>query len=182
MCADAAKPTTSGVRPARLVLRKSLDKSTELDRSLKTSNVVFCTIAVGYNNNEFTVKKNNNLKSWQSGVSGNPKGRPKGSRNIKKVIQDLLNDKNMAARLSLRMPGGTETSLEAIVYTLMVKAIKGDVRAAEVLLKHSIDKDMLAVEGGFFSQSELKITVVGADGKPSATSDPVIGDASGTIS
>lgn len=108
---------------------------------------------------------NNNLKSWQPGISGNPKGRPKGSRNVKKVLQDLLNDPQFVANMNLTMPRGTETPLEAIVYTLMVKAIKGDVRASEILLKHSMDKDMLPMEGGFFSQPELTIRVIGADGK-----------------
>lgn len=130
--------------------------------------------------NEFTVKKNN-LKSWQPGVSGNPKGRPKGSRNIKKVIQDLLNDRDLVAKLALRIPRSTETPLEAIIYTLVVKAIKGDVRASEVLLKHSIDKDMLPAEGGFFSQNELKITVVGANGKPDPKAGPAIDEATGLL-
>jgi hypothetical protein len=129
---------------------------------------------------EFTMKKNN-LKSWQPGISGNPKGRPKGSRNIKKVIQDLLNDRDLVAKLALRIPRSTETPLEAIVYTLMVKAIRGDVRASEVLLKHSIDKDMLPTEGGFFSQSELKITVIGANSKTSPKAGPVIDEETGTI-
>ena len=128
------------------------------------------------------MKKSSNLKSWQPGLSGNPKGRPKGSRNIKKVIQDLLNDKDLASRLSLRMPRDTETPLEAIVHTLVTKAIRGDVRASEVLLKHSVDKDMLPTEGGFFSQSELKITVLGANGKPITMPKPILDEKTGTVS
>lgn len=108
----------------------------------------------------------NNLRPWQAGISGNPAGRPKGSRNIKKVIQDLLNDKNTFTKLSMAAPGGTQTPLEAIVCTLMIKSIRGDVRASDVLLKHAIDKDLSAEDVGFFSQSELRITVVGADGNP----------------
>ena len=125
--------------------------------------------------------KTNNLKPWQPGISGNPKGRPKGSRNIKKVIQDLLNDQNIASGMRLTMPRDIETPLEAIVYTLMVKAIRGDVRASEVLLKHSVDKDMVPIEGGFFSQSDLKITVVGGDGKPWDQQHPEIDATTGTF-
>lgn len=132
------------------------------------------------NISEITVN-NKNLKPWQSGVSGNPRGRPRGSRNIKKVIQDLLNDPVIVSNMNLTMPRDTETPLEAIVYTLMVKAIRGDVRASEVLLKHSMNKDMLPVEGGFFSQSELKITVVGGDGKPWDQQYPEIDDVTGTL-
>ena len=34
--------------------------------------------------------KEDNLKSWKKGQSGNPKGRPKGSPNLKKLYMDLL--------------------------------------------------------------------------------------------
>jgi hypothetical protein len=110
--------------------------------------------------------KNANLKSWQPGASGNPHGRPKGSRNIKKVIQDLLNDPDICTKLAVTMPDGTQTPIEAIIYTLMSKSISGDVRASDVLLKHAIDKDMLSAEDGFFSKSELRITIVDPDGAP----------------
>ncbi len=69
-----------------------------------------------------------NLKSWQKGTSGNPNGRPKGSRNIKSIIQDLLNDKTIYKKLSVTAPEGTQTPLEAIIYTLMIKSIGGDTR------------------------------------------------------
>jgi hypothetical protein len=123
----------------------------------------------------------NNLKSWQPGVSGNPKGRPKGSRNIKKVIQDMLNDPSIVASMNLTIPRATETPLEAIVYTLAVKAIRGDVRASEVLLRYSVDKDIAVQDGGFFNQSELKITIVGSDGNTSAEFIPEIDEQSGTM-
>jgi hypothetical protein len=110
--------------------------------------------------------KNNNLKSWQRGTSGNPHGRPKGSRNIKKVIQELLNDPTLCSKLDTAMPRGTQTPLEAIIYTLMSKSIAGDVRASDVILKHAIDKDMPVNEGGFFSKGELKITIVDPQGQP----------------
>lgn len=131
-------------------------------------------------NSEITVKKNN-LKSWQPGISGNPKGRPKGSRNIKKVIQDLLNDQSVATRLPLRLPRATETPLEAIVYTLVVKAIRGDVRASEVLLKHSVDKEPVAIEGGFFSADKLVIEVVRHGDVKSAPLEPTINGATGQM-
>lgn len=118
--------------------------------------------------------KKNNLKSWQPGVSGNPRGRPKGSRNIKKVIQDLLNDPNAARKLALRLPRDTETPLEAIVHTLMVKAIRGDVRASEILLKHSVDKDKSAEEPyGFFDSRPKTITFQVLDTKGNDISSEV---------
>ena len=102
-----------------------------------------------------------NLQPWQKGISGNPNGRPKGSRNIKSIIRDLLNDPdsyNLLPRNALR---DTQTPLEAIISMLMIKSIRGDVRAADVLLKYTVDREILAEEGGFFSQEKLIIRIVG---------------------
>ena len=112
---------------------------------------------------ELSVKK---LQSWQSGVSGNPAGRPKGSRNLKSVVRELLSSPDTFKLLPNDIPRGTSTPLEAIICTLMVKAIAGDVRACDVVLKYAIDRDEPAEEpGGFFSKEKLIIEVVGADYK-----------------
>lgn len=111
--------------------------------------------------------KKNNLKPWQPGMSGNPRGRPKGSRNVKKIIQDMLNDKNTYKKLAIVAPRGAETPLEAIVYTLMVKAMRADIRAADVLLKYSVERDTtIGDEGGFFSpgMNQLVIRIVDSKG------------------
>jgi len=127
--------------------------------------------------------KTNNLKPWQPGVSGNPKGRPRGSRSIKKGVTNLLNSPktyNLLSRDTLRDTG---TPLEAIVCTLIIKAIRGDVRAADVLLKHSADTDELAEPGGFFSKEKLVIEIVEPDGKSYLYSDRpiVIDDKTGQV-
>lgn len=100
------------------------------------------------------------LQPWQKGTSGNPKGRPKGTRNIKNIIRDLLNDPNSYAMLTGVNPRGTQTPLEAIVCVLMIKSIRGDVRAADVLLKYAVDRDVPAESGGFFEQKKLIVEVV----------------------
>lgn len=123
--------------------------------------------------------KNDNLRPWNSGVSGNPKGRPKGSRNIKKVIQDMLNDPGIYERLPKNLSRGTETPLEAILCTLMVKAMRGDIRATDVLLKYSVDRNIVVQGDGFFSQNELRITVVGSDGNPHSDLFAEIDEATG---
>lgn len=61
--------------------------------------------------------KKSNLKPWQPGISGNPKGRPRGSKNIRKVIQDLLNSQNVATNMNLTMPRDTETPFESELRT-----------------------------------------------------------------
>lgn len=122
------------------------------------------------------------MKSWQPGVSGNPNGRPKGSRNVKNIIRDLLMDENSYSKLPITAPQGTQTPLEAIIYTLMVKSIDGDVRASEVLLKYAIDRDAVVDEDGFFSQHKLTIQVVGANNEPYEHQDLEIDEETGTIS
>ena len=43
----------------------------------------------------------------------------------------------------------------------MIKSIRGDVRAADVLLKYAVDRDQSMEEGSFFTQKKLIIEVVG---------------------
>lgn len=93
------------------------------------------------------------------GVSGNPKGRPKGAKSIKKTVVALLNDSNTNNWLPRNALRDTQTPLEAIVCMLMIKSIRGDVRAADVLLRYAIDRDELAEEPhGFFDGRPKIIT------------------------
>jgi hypothetical protein len=68
---------------------------------------------------------------FKKGQSGNPKGRPKGVRNLKIELEDELNEKIKV------IEGGKETFISkqrAIVKALVAKAIKGDARAATAVL------------------------------------------------
>ncbi len=68
---------------------------------------------------------------WKKGVSGNPKGRPKGSKNLKTELNDELEEKIMVTE------GGktkTVSKRRAVIKTQAVKALKGDPRAAKNLL------------------------------------------------
>lgn len=130
------------------------------------------------NNSGFTV---NNLQPWQAGISGNPKGRPKGSRNLKTVIREMLDSPDTYNLLPDTVPRDTSTPLEAIICTLMVKSMSGDVKAADVLLKHAIDKEMPAESIGFFSQTDLKITVVGTKDEMQTEKMPHIDEATGQL-
>ena len=69
---------------------------------------------------------------FQKGQSGNPKGRPKGSRNFS---TDL--DRELRARVRIR-EDGKERSLskqEAVVKSMVAKAANGDPRALSLLIK-----------------------------------------------
>lgn len=77
---------------------------------------------------------------FKPGQSGNPKGRPKGSKSQKTIIQDTLNEK------IAYLEGGQRRSAsrrELLIYKLVEKALKGDARATAVLL----DKDAAFEKG-----------------------------------
>jgi alkylation response protein AidB-like acyl-CoA dehydrogenase len=69
-----------------------------------------------------------NLKPFEKGRSGNPKGRPK-LPDLKAAIAKVLADEKDGY-----------TALEACLMALRAKAAKGDVRAAEVLLDRAFGK------------------------------------------
>lgn len=69
---------------------------------------------------------------FRKGQSGNPKGRPKGSRNLRSLAENELNQ-----RIVIR-EGGVERRIckgEALIKAQCNKAIKGDTRAAEFVHK-----------------------------------------------
>jgi hypothetical protein len=68
---------------------------------------------------------------FKPGKSGNPRGRPKGTRNLKTDLTRLLK-----RRISVREDGETRhiSRQEAILLSLYSKAISGDVRATMSIL------------------------------------------------
>lgn len=69
---------------------------------------------------------------FKKGKSGNPKGRPKGSRNFKTDLNDALSQKVAIQE------GGRVTKVpkqKAIILAVVAKAMKGDHRAADLVMK-----------------------------------------------
>lgn len=69
---------------------------------------------------------------FKPGQSGNPRGRPKGSRGLKQVVRAALDDEVelVVGGQSLR-----KTKREVVVLKLIQKAASGNVRAIDSLLK-----------------------------------------------
>ena len=77
--------------------------------------------------------KEDNLKNWEKGVSGNPKGRPKGSKNRATIVKHW-----MEAKRDYKNPlnGLIEHLSQEDVLTLAMinKGVKGDVSAYRALM------------------------------------------------
>jgi Family of unknown function (DUF5681) len=75
---------------------------------------------------------------FRKGRSGNPKGRPLGSRNASTLLDEALKERVMVSE-----NGGRRreiTKLEAILKQLVNKAAQGDPRATRLLLAHQIPR------------------------------------------
>lgn len=72
---------------------------------------------------------------FKPGVSGNKKGRPKGSLNMSTIVKQLLADEELADQVIARKPSywqylPDKNFATAIVVTMVIKALQGDIRAA----------------------------------------------------
>ena len=69
---------------------------------------------------------------FQPGVSGNPSGRRKGSKNIRSIFEKILGEE-----ISLREGSITKkiTKAEAVVRSLVISAMKGDSRSQQNLFR-----------------------------------------------
>ena len=76
-------------------------------------------------------KKPPKVTQFQSGQSGNPKGRPKGVKNLITDLQEELESKILITEAN---KSHEVTKQRAMIKTLFAKALKGETRAANVLI------------------------------------------------
>ena len=80
-----------------------------------------------------------NLKPWQPGQSGNPAGKPKGTKHLSTYIKELMTDDEF--EITLRDNKTKQVKFEgipvrALIYVAMQKALDGDVSAMNWLAKY----------------------------------------------
>jgi hypothetical protein len=71
------------------------------------------------------------MNRFQKGISGNPKGRPKGSKNLATIFRKITHEK-----VQINGPQGPRwiTKLEAGITQLVNRAAKGDTKAIRELI------------------------------------------------
>lgn len=107
-----------------------------------------------------------NLKPFPKGVSGNPKGRPKGVKNWATVVQQLLADEKLLDKVVKQKPSYWEelpnkNAANAIVVAMMINAMAGDHKAATWLRRAGFgDKLTVESEDGLFQATKLEVEIV----------------------
>ncbi len=118
---------------------------------------------------------------FKPGRSGNPKGRPKRHRNLRTIVEAILNER-------IRIREGERTRdvprLEALVRTILDRALKGDPRAVNALMAlirttGLAGEEPEAAEAGAWTQDDealladyLRRHVPGALGGPPGRDEP----------
>ncbi|MEN0653919.1 MULTISPECIES: DUF5681 domain-containing protein [Hyphobacterium] len=77
---------------------------------------------------------------FQPGQSGNPKGRPKGSKNVGSILRRLL---DVEFPVSQRGVETTKSTREILIQRLIEKAARGDRKATEFILKLDMELDAI---------------------------------------
>ena len=110
-----------------------------------------------------------NLKPFTKGDARiNRKGRKSGVKNWSKVVQDLLGDEELLDKImgNQKMPEYVDilpnkNAANIIVATIVIKAIKGDMNAANWLRRTGFgDKMTHEFDEGFFEKTKLTIEIV----------------------
>jgi hypothetical protein len=116
-------------------------------------------------------KRLNNLKPFSKGQSGNPKGRPKGIKNWSSIVQQLLADEKLIDKVVKTKPSywddlPNQNAANAIVVTMIIKAMQGDQKAADWLRKSGFgDKLTHEFEDGLFQSTKIEVEIVESKNK-----------------
>jgi hypothetical protein len=99
---------------------------------------------------------------YKKGQSGNPKGRPKGTlRDIKVVLQDLLSQEKNGTQL-----------IDGLMSVVVNKALKGDLKAVDMLLSYSYGKATQRTEITGAEGEKIDFTINVVQGKENLPYNP----------
>lgn len=95
-----------------------------------------------------------------------PVRQPKRPRNLDKIVREILDDDSLVDKVIANQPDywqrlPSKNGAYIIATVMMVKAMGGDIKAAEWIRKTGFgDKVLLETDNGFFTKSEFVIQVV----------------------
>jgi len=92
---------------------------------------------------------------FKKGKSGNPRGRPKGSRNIKTLFKEKLEEKITVTENGRRK---VISKQEALVAVVINKALGGDLRSVNLLMP-ILDGNEVSAESGFNSEIDQQLAI-----------------------
>lgn len=95
--------------------------------------------------------KEDNLTPFQPGQSGNPKGRPKGSRNLSAILKDMLDQ-------DVEEDGEMVKFSDAIVKRLIQKANKGDIKAIQEIFDRTEGKAKQEIKNENFNYNSSELS------------------------
>lgn len=100
---------------------------------------------------------------FSPGEFGNPKGRPTGSVDIMRRVQNLLEvRKDLPAALKAVIKsrcGGDKKAPDAIFISMLLEALQGDARAAKELLDRGFGKVIIAFALGKCNVRQIELTI-----------------------
>lgn len=115
-------------------------------------------------------KKREERKALEEAGNYTPEPRkPKRPRNLDKIVREILDDDTLVDKVIANQPEywgrlPSKNGGYIIATVMMVKAMGGDIKAAEWIRKTGFgDKVLLESDNGFFSKSEFTIQVVPSD-------------------
>lgn len=109
-------------------------------------------------------------RQFQPGQSGNPAGKPKGTKHISTWIQEMSEDEEFSTYLQDAREGFKEfkgAPIRAIINTALVKAVAGDKDAREWLAKYGWRKELDITTNG----KDLVIPILGGSSIKDTTDD-----------
>jgi hypothetical protein len=111
---------------------------------------------VANNDDEVGFGKPPKHSQFKKGVSGNPKGRPKGSRNLTAVLAKTLRERVVVNENGRRR---TMTKLDAAVAQLVNKSASGDLAAMRqlIILASSTDEQSAEPTDKNLSEADAKV-------------------------
>lgn len=93
----------------------------------------------------------NKETQFEEGKSGNPKGRPKGSRNLSSILKDMLDQ-------DVEDEGQLVKFSDAIVKRLIQKANKGDIKAIQEIFDRTEGKAKQEIKNENFNYNSSELS------------------------